>query len=65
MTITVNGETREVQKSALSAILAELGYAGEAVATALNGAFVPAAQREVTAVHPGDRLEVVSPQQGG
>ncbi len=65
MTITVNGETREVQKSALSAILDELGYADQAVATALNGEFVPAAQREVTSVHPGDRLEVVSPQQGG
>lgn len=65
MRIEVNGEGREVAARTLGAALAELGWADAKVATALNGAFVPAAAREAQALAPGDRLEVVGPMQGG
>jgi sulfur carrier protein len=36
-----------------------------AVATALNGKFVPAAKRAATALTAGDRIEILAPMQGG
>lgn len=35
------------------------------IATAVNGRFVPAAGRATTALNDGDRVEIVSPRQGG
>ena len=65
MKITVNGETTDVQAQALAAVLLELGYGGEKVATAVNEAFVPASRRDAVTLEPGDRLEIVAPRQGG
>jgi sulfur carrier protein len=74
MKIAVNGAWHELQAVAaahsahgltLEALLQGLGYADRVVATALNGEFVPAAVRRDTAVHDGDRVEVLAPMQGG
>lgn len=63
--IVVNGEAREAQAATLAALLEELGYGGQKVATALNGDFVPERLRSGTVVAPGDAIEIVSPRQGG
>jgi sulfur carrier protein len=63
--IEVNGEDRDVSAMHLDAALTELGWGEARVATALNGAFVPAAARGAAALSPGDRLEVLSAMQGG
>ncbi len=65
MRIVLNGETREVRAGRLDAALAELGYRGATVATAVNGGFVPAAARPATPIADGDRVEVLAPRQGG
>lgn len=65
MKVTVNGEATEIQASTLEAALEELGYGGQAVATALNEAFVPKGARATTELNDGDRLEIVTPRQGG
>ncbi|HDR29688.1 sulfur carrier protein ThiS [Rhodovulum sp.] len=65
MRIEVNGEPREVTSETLAQALAELGWAGARVATALNGVFVPKGARAQTALTNGDRLEVLAPMQGG
>ncbi|MEM8840217.1 MAG: sulfur carrier protein ThiS [Pseudomonadota bacterium] len=65
MTIVLNGIETDVAASALDQILGELGYGGAKIATAVNGNFVPLAMRPETALHPGDRLEVIAPLQGG
>lgn len=65
MKIIVNGEPTEVSASTLTAILEELGYRDEKVATAINEAFVPAATRGDASLEAGDRLEIVTPRQGG
>lgn len=61
----VNGEARETSAATLELLLAELGYAGRKVATALNGEFVPERSRGATNVAANDSIEVVAPRQGG
>ena len=63
--ILVNGEKREARARDLAALLDELGYGGPKVATARNGEFVPARERQATRLEPGDNIEVVAPRQGG
>jgi sulfur carrier protein len=65
MRILVNGASHEVCAADLSAALSELGYRGAVVATALNGEFVPAADRQAARLSEGDELEVLAPMQGG
>ncbi len=65
MNIVVNAEPHEVSGSNLARILGELGYDSPAIATAINGVFVPRTRREMTELREGDRLEVLAPMQGG
>jgi sulfur carrier protein len=65
MRIVVNGRAIDVRAEALPAILEEIGYGGEKVATAVNEDFVPVAARDGVTLRAGDRLEVVTPRQGG
>ena len=65
MKITCNGEPRDVAGATLATALEELGFAGAVVATAVNGAIVPATARNVSRLEPGDAIEVVAPMQGG
>lgn len=65
MRIVLNGEPREVEACRLPALLEELGFGEVIVATAVNGAFIPAVARVETIIGDGDRLEVLSPRQGG
>ncbi len=66
MTIQVNGKTREVAEgSSVSELLRELGVTEPHVAVELNLEVVPRAQHAETALHEGDRLEVVTLVGGG
>ena len=65
MKITVNGTATEVAATDLPGVLRELGYGDGKVATAVNERFVPASARSGAVLQPGDRLEVVTPRQGG
>ena len=65
MNITVNGERREVSATSLDRLLGELGYGDARVATALDGAFVPAWRRPATRLTEGSALEILAPMQGG
>jgi sulfur carrier protein len=65
MRILINGASRDIRAADLSGALEELGYAGAVVATAVNGEFVPAADRQVARLADGDRIEVLAPMQGG
>lgn len=65
MTLLLNGAPQEIVGRTLAEALAELGFSGRIVATALNGDFVPARKRAETPLNDGDRIEVVSPMQGG
>lgn len=65
MEIEVNGARRAVEAATVAEALEALGFTGAHLATALNGRFVPAAARAAQPICAGDRLEVLSPMQGG
>lgn len=63
--IRLNGEPYETRAGTLAELLVEAGFGATKVATALNGAFVPESARARHPIAPGDRVEIVSPRQGG
>lgn len=63
--MTVNGEPHTGPATDLAALVASLGHEAASVATAVNGEFVPRSRRTATLLSPGDRVEIVSPRQGG
>lgn len=68
MQVTVNGQEREVSGEAtLEELIASLGASdgGRGVAVAVSGEVVPRSEWGQTALHPGDRLEVLIAVQGG
>ena len=65
MQILVNGEERETAATTLAALLRELELDEAVVATARNGAFVPVSSRQDEELVPNDRIEILSPMQGG
>jgi sulfur carrier protein len=65
MKIVVNGEARDVRAPDLAALLAELDYAPDLVATAVNDSFVRAKERVARPLAEGDRVEILTPRQGG
>lgn len=63
--LIVNGEPTAVTAATVAELLTALGYGDRKVATALNGEFVPERARAETRIAAGDRVEIVSPRQGG
>lgn len=65
MRLIVNGQPHDAAAATLAALLAELGYEGGWQATALNNEFVPRDRRDATPLSEGDRIEILTPRQGG
>ncbi len=65
MKIVVNGETRDVKSSDLAALIEELDFSREFVATAVNETFVRAKERRQRRLAEGDKVEILTPRQGG
>lgn len=65
LSLVVNGDTVSVQAATLAGLIAELGFGGGKIATAVNGAFVPERLRAATILSPGLQIEIVSARQGG
>lgn len=65
MNIFANGAWAEVRAADLQAVLQELGFEDACVATAVNGRFVPVAERAQCVLQAGDHIEVLAPMQGG
>jgi sulfur carrier protein len=63
--ILLNGEPVETEARTLAELVTGQGFAGTAVATAVNGAFVPREARAATQLAAGDKVEIVAPRQGG
>lgn len=65
MRLIVNGQSLETASTTLAGLMTELGYQGEWYATALNADLVPDAERATARLSEGDRIEILSPMQGG
>ncbi|HJU32401.1 MAG TPA: sulfur carrier protein ThiS [Hyphomicrobiaceae bacterium] len=63
--VFVNGERTETGASSLGELVTQLGHEQDAVATAVNGEFVPRPSRAATPLSEDDRVEIVAPRQGG
>jgi sulfur carrier protein len=63
--IIVNGQNQNISRVNLSMVLEELGYKQMKLATSLNGDFISVEQIDNTELKDGDKLEILSPQQGG
>jgi len=66
-TIRVNGRDEPAGAATLAALLASKDISPDTrgIAIALNGAVVPRAEWTITAVRPGDAIEIVRARQGG
>ncbi|NTJ43226.1 sulfur carrier protein ThiS [Agrobacterium larrymoorei] len=65
MRIHVNGEEHDLAAETLSQLLATLEYEGDWLATAVNGDLVHAEDRPGFHLKDFDRIEILSPMQGG
>ena len=65
MKLIVNSQSHDVAAETLAALLTELDFRGGWLATALNGEVVPAKERDLCQLAEGDRIEILSPMQGG
>jgi sulfur carrier protein len=65
MKLTVNGQSLDVRAATLDRLLDELAYEGPWLATAVNQNVIHAAERVRCALEEGDRIEILSPMQGG
>ncbi|GGG20039.1 thiamine biosynthesis protein ThiS [Rhizobium wenxiniae] len=65
MNLIVNGERQFLEAATLAELLAALEYEGEWLATAVNGDLVHREDRADASLKEGDRIEILSPMQGG
>ena len=64
--VFVNGQARRLKPGArLDELVAELGYAPHAVATAVNGEFVARGQRRECVLRDGEHVSCFQPIVGG
>ena len=63
--LTVNGLPVTTAVATMADLLSSLGHDAASVATACNGDFVPRGRRALIKLAAGDRIEIVSPRQGG
>lgn len=65
MRLIVNGEDHFLDATTLTDVLTLLEYAGGWLATAVNGELVHREDRAGHRLREGDRIEVLTPLQGG
>ncbi len=65
MNLIVNGERQFLEAATLADLLAVLEYEGDWLATAVNGDLVHREDRADARLKEGDRIEILSPMQGG
>ncbi|MBO9126562.1 MULTISPECIES: sulfur carrier protein ThiS [unclassified Rhizobium] len=65
MKLIVNGEAKEIAAATLEELLALMDYEGDWLATAVNGELVHREDRPTHSLNNDDRIEILSPMQGG
>ncbi|MBY2912167.1 sulfur carrier protein ThiS [Rhizobium leguminosarum] len=65
MKLIVNGEALDVAAETLSELLVLMEYEGDWLATAVNGELVHCEDRFDRSLNDNDRIEILSPMQGG
>ena len=63
--LTINGEPRDAAASTVRELLAALEYDSSFFAVAVNRAVVPRERWDQPILRDGDKIEIVTPRQGG
>jgi len=63
--IIVNGQVTDLIENNLAKFVASKQKDGSRVAVAVNEEFIPKTEYENTVLNDGDRVELVTPMQGG
>ncbi|WEZ82389.1 sulfur carrier protein ThiS [Rhizobium sp. 32-5/1] len=65
MKLIINGEDHDITSQTLAELLVLLDYEGDWLATAVNGEIVHRENRAAFRLNDCDRIEILSPMQGG
>jgi len=65
MRLIINGEPETIVATTLSQLLAALDYEHEWLATAVNGELIHREDRDDHLLNDNDRIEILTPMQGG
>lgn len=65
MQVVINGQTETIVEITLAELCKRFQDDPALVATAVNGQFVALSARSETPLKEGDRIEILSPRQGG
>ncbi|NLS03849.1 sulfur carrier protein ThiS [Rhizobium sp. P32RR-XVIII] len=65
MRLIVNGEPQDIAATTLFELLTLMEYEGDWLATAVNGELVHREDRLAHSLNENDRIEVLTPMQGG
>ncbi len=65
MVVTVNGEPLEVSATTIPSLLRELDYEREFLVVAVNHNVVQRRRWDEVEIKAGDKIEIVTPRQGG
>ena len=65
MVLIVNGERHDIEAATVASLLEALGYEGAFFAVARNQEVVRRADWPKTELAEGDRIEILTPRQGG
>ena len=65
ISVMINGETFAAKARRLDVLMSEFSFEGDWLATAVNGELVRREARASFLLSDGDRVEILSPMQGG
>lgn len=65
MNVVINGASEEISEVTLEELCQRFLDHPHTIATAVNGAFVSVREREECKLSEGDKIEILSPRQGG
>ena len=65
MNVMINGKSEEITELTLAALCKRYLDHPHVIATAVNGEFVPVNDRPERTLKEGDKIEILSPRQGG
>ncbi len=65
MNVVINGQDESIDVTTLAQLCKGLTDHPNFIATAVNGEFVTVGERATRQLHEGDKIEILSPRQGG
>ncbi|GJM02975.1 MAG: thiamine biosynthesis protein ThiS [Rhodomicrobium sp.] len=65
MQVEINGKSEDITEATLEELCKRYLDLPTVIATAVNGTFITVHERAELILQPGDKIEILSPRQGG